>query len=77
MTTLEEKKWQIESPSLIRLKVKFPSTLRNRADCSELSSVFPNLGLLPNHNPSPTVWAGDARARNAIGHIRIIGRSGS
>jgi len=77
MATLEKGQRHFKNPGLASLEFECLPTLRRRAACSKLFLVLSKFGLLPNHNPSPTFWTSDARARNAISHFKIIGRFAS
>jgi hypothetical protein len=72
VSTLEEGQGHLKEPSLDSFEFEFLAALRHRAACAELCLVLPTFGLLSNHNPSPTFRTGDARARNAISHSKII-----
>ena len=77
MATLEKGQRHFKNPGLASLEFECLPTLRRRAACSKLFLVLSKFGLLPTHNPSPTFWTSDARARNAISHFKIIGRFAS
>jgi hypothetical protein len=72
---LKKGQGDFKEPSLDSLEFEVFPTPRRGAACSQLFFlVLPTFGLLPNHNPSPTFRACDARARNAVSHSKIIFR---
>ena len=79
VATLEKRQRHFKNPRLASLEFKFLPTVRRRATRAELclGIGFSHFGLLSNHNPRPALRTGDARARNAIRHERIIGRAES
>jgi hypothetical protein len=72
VTALEKKQRQIEHARLTQLEGKFLSTLGHGAGGAKLFFGLSQSVLLSHHNPSSTFRTCDARARNAIGHLRII-----
>ena len=73
MSALEKGQRHFKEPSLDSFEFEVFPTFRYGAACSQLLFlVLSTFGLLPNHNPSPTFRACDARARNAISHPKII-----
>jgi hypothetical protein len=67
-------KWQrhIEKSRFARLEFKFLPAVPRWTARPELSFSRSSFGLRCYHHPGPTFWTGDARARNAIGHIEIV-----
>ena len=72
MPTLKKQHRQFEHARLAQLESKLSSSLRHGTTGAQFLFAAVHQGWLLHHNPSPTFRTGDARVRNAIGHIRII-----
>jgi len=72
VATLEKRQGYLENSRLTRLELKFLSTLRHRAICSEFFIAQSSFGCVCDDHQRPALRTGDARARDSIRHRIII-----